>query len=118
MGEKKKPLQGGEIHKKGRLLHFSNSFERRRCIAAYLKGGSKLYDKWDADKEKKRRYVPSITVTSCNIIMPLLTGETIITKIIIREIQPFSLSIQSNTFCSSSLSTFFFSSNTTLLTLL
>lgn len=69
-------------------------------FVAYLKRlrGSRLFDEWAADKEKERN-VPSITVTSCNIIMPLLTGKMIITKITIREIQTSPLSIQtSNTF--------------------
>lgn len=44
-------------------------------------------------------FVPSIAVTSCNIIMALLTGKMIITKITISEIQTSLLSIQTrNTF--------------------
>lgn len=66
-------------------------------FVTYLKRlkGSRLFDEWAADKEKDR-YVPSITVTSCNIIMPLLTGKMIITKITIRVIQTSPLSIQTN----------------------
>ncbi len=69
-------------------------------FVTYLKRlkGSRLFDEWAADKEKER-YAPSITVTSCNIIVPLLTGKIIITEITITEIQTSSLSIQtSNTF--------------------
>lgn len=68
-------------------------------FVTYLKRlkGSRLLDECATDKERKR-YVPSITVTSCNIIMPLLTGKMIITEITIREIQTSPLSIQTGTF--------------------
>ena len=80
-------------------------------FVAYMKRlkGSRLSDEWAADKEEER-YVPSITVTSCNIAMPLLTDKMMITKITLREIQNSPLSIQtSNTFCfhSSSPAAFF-----------
>lgn len=76
-------------------------------FATYLKRlkGSRLFNEWATDKEQER-YVPSAAVTSCNIIMPLLTGKMIIVKIHIRKMKTNLLSEQHVFLCGRALKHF------------